>query len=226
MARFSTLLSVLAIALTSTIATAQSQAPILAQAPLVGPGGPVEPLPELFRPASLETAYKACREIQALTGDRVVYQRNQNRADNKKYEKENKRYWSQASADLKPACIAFPTSTQNVVKVVQILLQNPSVRYAVKSGGHMPNPTFNSVDGGVLIAFSSMAQTFYDPKNQLAYIQPGARWGEVIKALEPYGVAVVGGRLADVGVAGLLLGGGLSFLSTQRGLAANVSGRD
>ena len=39
-------------------------------------------------------------------------------------------------------------------------------------------------------------------------------WGQVYDALAPYGVSVVGGKLPDVGVSGLVLSGGdyLSFL--------------
>ncbi|TVY68869.1 putative FAD-linked oxidoreductase, partial [Lachnellula suecica] len=42
-----------------------------------------------------------------------------------------------------------------------------------------------------------------------------------VDALEPFGVAVVSGRLGDVGVGGLTLGGGLSFLSGQYGLVCD-----
>jgi hypothetical protein len=181
-----------------------------------GPGGGPEPLPAPFQVLSLEPAMKACKEIAAATGDPVEYQ------GSKAYAKENRRYWSAASADLKPACIVFPSHKETVSKAVQVLLQNPSVQWAVKSGGHMPNPTFNSVAGGVLIAFSGMAKTYYDPTDNIALVEPGARWGEVVSALAPYGVTVVGGRIADVGT-GLLLGGGMSFLTTQRGLASSVS---
>ena len=36
----------------------------------------------------------------------------------------------------------------------------------------------------------------------------GLTWGQVYAALEPAGVNVVGGRIPEVGVAGLTLGGG------------------
>lgn len=38
-------------------------------------------------------------------------------------------------------------------------------------------------------------------------------------ALEPHGVNVVGGRVSGVGVGGLTLGGGYSWLSNQYGYA-------
>lgn len=51
-------------------------------------------------------------------------------------------------------------------------------------------------------------------------MQPGSRWDDAVGYLEPYGVAVVGGRIGAVGVAGYILGGGLSFLTSQYGFAA------
>ena len=52
-------------------------------------------------------------------------------------------------------------------------------------------------------------------------VGPGNDWQDVHKALEDTGVTVVGGRIGEVGVGGYVVGGGLSFLSTQYGWAAN-----
>lgn len=53
-----------------------------------------------------------------------------------------------------------------------------------------------SVDGGILISFPHMNSVSYDATKDLVTVQPGIRWGEVLEALEPHGVAVMGGRLA------------------------------
>jgi FAD binding domain len=45
----------------------------------------------------------------------------------------------------------------------------------------------------------------------------GARWFDVYRTLEAEGLMVLGGRVADVGVGGLTLGGGISFYSNQYG---------
>ena len=50
----------------------------------------------------------------------------------------------------------------------------------------------------------------YNAASQTADIGAGLIWDDVYIALEPYGVNVVGGRVTGVGVAGLILGGGLS----------------
>jgi hypothetical protein len=53
----------------------------------------------------------------------------------------------------------------------------------------------------------------------------GLTWDQVFATLESTGVNVVGGRIPGIGVAGLTLGGGYSFLSSQYGLTLdNVAG--
>jgi len=49
----------------------------------------------------------------------------------------------------------------------------------------------------------------------------GLKWIQVYEALDPHGLAVTGGRVPSVGVAGLLLGGGLSFQNSEYGLSCN-----
>lgn len=46
---------------------------------------------------------------------------------------------------------------------------------------------------------------------------PGLRWGDVYNALDSYGVSLIGGRIPQVGVGGLILGG----LSPLFNLVAN-----
>lgn len=52
-------------------------------------------------------------------------------------------------------------------------------------------------------------------------IGPGCRWLDVYDTLEPFGLTVVGGRVASVGVGGLILGGGISFHSNLHGWACD-----
>ncbi|KAL4071817.1 hypothetical protein J3A83DRAFT_4515316 [Scleroderma citrinum] len=66
---------------------------------------------------------------------------------------------------------------------------------------------------------SKFSEVTYDPASQTAVIGAGLIWDDVYSALEPYGVNVVGGRVTGVGVAGLILGGGYSWLTNEHGLA-------
>ena len=59
---------------------------------------------------------------------------------------------------------------------------------------------------------SRFSKSEYDPVSQTAVIGAGLTWGEVYDFLEPYGVSVVGGRLPQVGVSGVILSGGIDQL--------------
>lgn len=95
-------------------------------------------------------------------------------------------------------------------------------KFAVRSGGHSPNPGFSSIGSeGVLIELSNLNQVTLSSDNSVASIGPGQRWGTVYEALDASGVTVIGGRIPSVGVGGLILSGGLSHFSAQFGLAAD-----
>ncbi|KKY25475.1 putative fad dependent [Phaeomoniella chlamydospora] len=131
-------------------------------------------------------------------------------------------YWSQADSDLYPTCITFPVNANQTSFIVKVLNNYTDVKFAMKSGGHNTNQGWSSVSGGILIAFSSNAATNLSSDGLTADIGPGARWEDVMSALDPYNKAVVGGRIGDVGVGGYILGGGLSFLSAEYGMACDT----
>lgn len=66
---------------------------------------------------------------------------------------------------------------------------------------------------------SRFTQVTYHKDNQTVDLGAGQRWLAVYEALSPYNVTVVGGRVNSVGVAGLILGGGYSWKSSQYGLS-------
>jgi FAD/FMN-containing dehydrogenase len=52
-------------------------------------------------------------------------------------------------------------------------------------------------------------------------IGPGNRWLGVYSKLDKLGLSVVGGRIEDIGVGGLTLGGGISYLSHRFGFGSD-----
>ena len=68
-----------------------------------------------------------------------------------------------------------------------------------------------------------MNRTIYDPKSRVAKIEPGSNWGLVYEALDPHGVAAVGGRASPVGVGGFTTGGGVSVMLTKLICALTLS---
>jgi nitrogenase subunit NifH len=113
------------------------------------------------------------------------------------YIKENNNYWSIAARELKPACIAHPTSANDVsaITLVHILNQYTDVRFAVKSGGHSPDVGHAGVGDGVLIALSRLSGAEYDSQKGVAYVKPGDSWQGAFSVLEKDNVAVVGDRI-------------------------------
>ena len=95
------------------------------------------------------------------------------------------------------------------------------IPFAVRSGGHSPNPGWAGVDSGILIDLSKLNSMSISKDTKTFSVGPGARWGQVYEFLDPYNVTAVGGRVAQVGVGGLLLGGGISFWTGEFGLAAD-----
>lgn len=81
----------------------------------------------------------------------------------------------------------------------------------------MSNPGFNSNENGVVISMRKFKDITLSEDRSTAEIGFGLTWMEVYRALEPYGLTVTGGRVPSVGVAGLLLGGGLSFQNGEHG---------
>lgn len=138
------------------------------------------------------------------------------------YIQEQNNYWSTACGDLKPTCIVAPSSAMEMSQVVKEL-HDVDTFFAVKSGGHMPNNGFASIQDGILISTKNLDQVLYNADDETAVVGPGLAWEDAQLALDKTasGRAIVGGRLGGVGVGGYMLGGGLSFLSSQYGWAAN-----
>ncbi|RDW57061.1 hypothetical protein BP6252_13876 [Coleophoma cylindrospora] len=136
------------------------------------------------------------------------------------YDVDQFEYWSSACGSLLPGCILVPNTADEVSTIIKTLQSNGE-DFAVKSGGHNPNQNFSSVAGGPLINLKGFNQVLYDSSSRTAKIGAGNRWSAVVKALQSYNVTVVGGRIGHVGVGGYLVGGGLSYLSTQHGWASD-----
>ncbi|KAI5837104.1 hypothetical protein DFP73DRAFT_532178 [Morchella snyderi] len=128
--------------------------------------------------------------------------------------------WS-VRAHLTPTCVFSPNSTSTAATGVKIaaFLNTP---FAIRSGGHTPDPGAASTDRGVLFSLESLAEVTVDHEQGVARIGPGNRWVHVYEKCESENVLVVGGRVSPVGVGGLVTGGGLSFLSGTEGFAADT----
>ncbi len=140
-------------------------------------------------------------------------------------------YWAQQQAQLAPRCIVTPRSAEDVATAVRTLTttaESPGVvdgsaeeaaacLFAIRSGGHLPVPGAANVVGGVVLDLRLLNNVEVNLDKTLVSIGAGATWGKVYSALDPLGLNVAGGRVAQVGVGGLATGGGISFASPRYG---------
>ncbi|EED12004.1 6-hydroxy-D-nicotine oxidase, putative [Talaromyces stipitatus ATCC 10500] len=177
--------------------------------------GNVESLEVVFSGASIASSIVvqlACYTAQIVLGTSAVAS-----AGN---QTEVEGTWSEACWEA-PTCTILPNSDQDVslaVKIVNFF----QTKFAVRSGGHSPNPGWSSIgQPGILIDLKQLNEITVSSDAAVVSLGPGNRWGSVYSALAPYEVTVIGGRINDVGVGGLILGGGLFHLSGEFGLAAD-----
>ena len=64
-----------------------------------------------------------------------------------------------------------------------------------------------NIQDGITIDLSAINQVDVSANSKITSIGGGARWEDVYLKLDRMGLAVAGGRVAEVGVGGLLTGG-------------------
>lgn len=163
------------------------------------------------------TSSKPCPQAECLIAaglqSRILFPRDEG------YAARIESYWCN-SAKLQPVCIVQPGSSLEVSKAVKALADADQV-FAVRAGGHSNWAGSNNIDGGVTIDLALLSSITYDPATELAHIPPAAKWKNVYAELEKHGRVVAGGREAEVGAGGFLLGGGNTFYTMRYGLACD-----
>lgn len=126
--------------------------------------------------------------------------------------------WDQKQLQTVYVCRVEPASSEEVSRVLQILVDS-WCKFAVKCGGHSRYPDDSVSVGGVTVDLGLINSTVVSVDNTTARIGGGALTRQVFAALDPYGLAYVGGRVGQVGIGGFTLGGGTSVLSAKYGWA-------
>jgi FAD/FMN-containing dehydrogenase len=130
-----------------------------------------------------------------------------------------RRAWNLHS-DQRPACICIARSVEHVQIAVAYARDN-DLTIAAQSTGHL-SQTLPSLEQTLLLRVAlDDGEVDVDPIGRTARIKAGTRWGDVVPAVAPHGLAVMHGSSPSVGVVGYLLGGGLSFYGRKHGLAVN-----
>jgi len=127
--------------------------------------------------------------------------------------------WNLA-VDQRPAAVVIPETVDDVVEVVRYARAN-GLRVAGQSTGHNAHPLAEGLDHTILVKTHRMRQVKIDPEARIARVQPGTLWMDVTYPAGEHGLAPLAGSSPDVGVAGYVLGGGISWLARKYGLANN-----
>jgi len=127
--------------------------------------------------------------------------------------------WNLA-VDQRPAAVAIPETVDDIVEVVRYARAN-GLRVAGQSTGHNSHPLAAGLDHTVLVKTHRMRAVQIDAGARVARVEPGTLWMDVTYPAGEHGLAPLAGSSPDVGVAGYVLGGGISWLARKYGLATN-----
>ncbi len=120
--------------------------------------------------------------------------------------------------DVRPAAVAQCAGPGDVAEAIGFA-RRAGLPVAARSGGH--DFEGRSSTDGVLIDVGPMNEVVLG-EDGLVTIGAGARLGDVYDALDQHGLTIPAGCGPDVGIAGLVLGGGLGILGRRHGLTADA----
>ncbi|RKL51029.1 hypothetical protein BFJ72_g482 [Fusarium proliferatum] len=166
----------------------------------------------LFTSVSASTC---CYQLRESLGDKISF------PDTKSYNATLSSYWSKQESALHPRCVLQPTNAHDVAATLSIINKHKDCKFSIKGHGHAPAAGFANSNGGVTIDMTTLSSVFLNKKSTIASIGAGAKWLDVYQYLDGSGVQVAGGRNGNVGVGGLLLGGGISHFTTKVGWACD-----
>ncbi|OTA56034.1 putative oxidoreductase [Hypoxylon sp. EC38] len=133
-------------------------------------------------------------------------------------------YFSPQAAAVRPACFVTPQTVADVSAAVKFLTSSDNCgpyNFAVRAGSHMWFAGANNTPNGVTIDLSGLDSANLSSDKSTLSVDAGATWDAVYSKLDPLGLSVAGGRVGDVGVAGLTLGGGISYFGPREGWTCN-----
>ena len=130
--------------------------------------------------------------------------------------------YSYAASNYKhPNSVFTHVDARGIVFAVQ-KFTHTETKFAVRGGGHMPIAGSSKIDAtGVLLSTTDFNGLQLNGNKDVVSVGAGLRWAQVYNFLAKEGLAAVGGRVGEIGVSGLLLGGGLSIYSSRYGFASD-----
>ncbi|WP_063008161.1 FAD-dependent oxidoreductase [Nocardia kruczakiae] len=131
--------------------------------------------------------------------------------------------WDQARAawqllaDQRPIAVVTAATTDDVALTVRAAT-TLGLRVAPQSTGHNATP-LGDLARTILLRTGALDRVEIDADARIAHVGAGARCADLTAAAASAGLAPIGGFSADVGVVGLMLGGGLGWFARSHGPA-------
>ncbi|MFI0447077.1 FAD-binding oxidoreductase [Actinomadura sp. 6N118] len=127
----------------------------------------------------------------------------------------------------RPWNVAVPQPVDAVVDAADADDVAALVRYARLNGrtvlaqpsGHGAT---GDVEGAILLRTGRLNELDVRPAERIARVGAGVKWGQVLEAASPHGLAGLAGSSPVVSVTGYTLGGGLSWFSRMHGFGADA----
>ena len=118
--------------------------------------------------------------------------------------------------DQRPVAVAYPAGPEDLRRILSAARADGH-RVTVQPRGHGPA---GDLAGCILVRTSAFDEIVIDERRRVARVGSGVSWGALLAGLDGSGLVALAGSNPDVSVAGLLLGGGHSWFSRWRGIAA------
>ncbi|MGV9869235.1 FAD-binding oxidoreductase [Rhodococcus koreensis] len=118
-----------------------------------------------------------------------------------------------------PDALVFCCDTQDVVNAVR-WARTEGIALRARSGRHSLEG-WSSIDGGLVIDVSRMKSLTIDPDARTATVGTGLTQAETVAALGQRDFVIPTGSEGDVGLGGVVLGGGFGLLTRSMGLACD-----
>lgn len=130
---------------------------------------------------------------------------------------EARRAWALLT-DQQPAAVAIAADAADIGEIVRSA-RKLGLRVVPQGTGHAAG-TLPDLRDALLLRTSRLAEVAVDPTDLTVRVGAGAVWSDVAAAAGHHGLAAVAGMAPTVGVAGLVLGGGLGWFARSHGLAS------
>jgi FAD/FMN-containing dehydrogenase len=139
-------------------------------------------------------------------------------ADDPRYD-EARLAWAMAH-EQHPAAVVYPLDANDVVEIVNFA-RSAGLQVTAQGTGHNSGAHGDRLSDSILVKTSEMREVSVDAGAQIARVDAGALWMDVVPVAAEHGLAALVGSSPDVGVIGYSLGGGVGYLGRKHGIATN-----